>query len=704
MAVLFILFGAAFTLASAYAFGAILARSQPPEIRLGIGAVVLSFAVFAVLLCGAASWWTFGFLGSAGLLAFAWIRPKLGHAQVWRPALLLAPFFVWYFVNALAPETVADGSTYHLGLPAEYLRHGGFPDHNTFYEILPQGMEMLYTMAFAFGKHSAAKLVEFGFFAATLPLIFRVGRVLGLPDLGSLVAAVLYFCAPVAGLTGSCSYNDAAGVFFLLAAIYSALTNAPLVAGVLAGFCYAIKMPGVMACGAGLLACYAPIRRGERLKTCATFLAGAALVIAPWMIRAALLTGNPIAPLGNALFPNPYFHIATETDLAASLRSLNGVTPAQISWQLAFGDKLAGTYGPLLLALPIGLLALRRREGRMLWLAAILLALPWLTNTGARFLMPSVMLAGFTLAMVLPRPLAWAAIAIQAIVCWPNVVALWEPQYLFRLHEFPIAAALRIEPEPDYLRRHVNEYNVAKMIERATPADARILALSSVATAYLDREADVFWQSAETDQLLDTLRLAGIYASTPTLDVKAAWPAQTVRALRFRPPAVAGEWDVSEIELFSDGYRIFNSPQWTTRGWPNRWEGPLAFDGNPATRWRTWQPVQSGMYYELQLGNPQRLTEIVMVTHVPTPPQVFGQDSQGNWRLLAGTASVKTRPAQDLRLDAARALRKAGFRYLLAPTGAGGNAPVGNIIVGHEAEWGLDQVGYAGDFHLFRVK
>jgi hypothetical protein len=65
---------------------------------------------------------------------------------------------------------------------------------------------------------------------------------------------------------------------------------------------------------------------------------------------------------------------------------------------------------------------------------------------------------------------------------------------------------------------------------------------------------------------------------------------------------------------------------------------------------------------------------------------------------------VKTRPAQDLRLDAARALRKAGFRYLLAPTGAGGNAPVGNIIVGHEAEWGLKQVGYAGDFHLFRVK
>ena len=48
---------------------------------------------------------------------------------------------------------------------------------------------MLYTVAYAFGRHPAAKLVEFGFFVATLPLIFRVGSRLGLSDTASLVPA-----------------------------------------------------------------------------------------------------------------------------------------------------------------------------------------------------------------------------------------------------------------------------------------------------------------------------------------------------------------------------------------------------------------------------------------------------------------------------------------------------------------------------------
>ena len=134
--------------------------------------------------------------------------------------LIFGAYGLWYFINALAPEVVADGMTYHLGLPLEYLKLGGFPDRITFYEMAPQGMEMLYTAAFAFGRHSAAKLVEFGFFLATLPLIFRIGRRLGLSGVGSLAAATVYFCAPVVGITGASSYNDAAQVFFALGAFY----------------------------------------------------------------------------------------------------------------------------------------------------------------------------------------------------------------------------------------------------------------------------------------------------------------------------------------------------------------------------------------------------------------------------------------------------------------------------------------------------
>ena len=45
-------------------------------------------------------------------------------------------------------------------------------------------------------------------------------------------------------------------------------------------------------------------------------------------------------------------------------------------------------------------------------------------------------LAALALGMVLPRPVAWAAIAVQAVLCWPLVLDTWETRYSFRLHQF----------------------------------------------------------------------------------------------------------------------------------------------------------------------------------------------------------------------------------------------------------------------------
>ncbi len=706
------LFGAAFTLATAYALGVLLMRRRPapPEILLAIGAATESVLVFFLLVGRVAHWGAFLAMGAAAIAAAWHFRGTVTHDPVRVPRaawLIFIPYGIWYLVNALAPETLADGITYHLGLPNEYLRLGGFPDHITFYDVVPQGMEMLYTVAFAFGRHGAAKLVEFVFFIASIPLIFRIGRRLGTSDLACLVAAVFYFCAPVAGITGSSSYNDAAGVFFMLAAFYLLLladSRYLLPAGVLAGFCYAIKLPGVVVVAGAVLF----VAAQRRWKPVLVVAAGATLMMAPWIVRDVALTGNPVAPLMNRVFPNPYFHIATEQDLAANLRSLGDVRLAQVPWELAFGDRLTGTFGPLLLALPVGLLAMRYRAGRLLWAAALLIALPWLTNTGARFLMPAVVLAAIALGMVLPRPAAWAAIAIQALLCWPHVQDTWETRYSFRLHEFPLAAAVGAESEVEYCKRRFEEYNVARMIQHVTPPGSRTLALLSVANAYLDRDVAVTWQSAEADQLLDTLRLASLYSDVPIFDWKAVWPEQILHDVRFRMPmAYQGEWDINEVQLFSGDNRLFNSPQWTLSAWPNRWEGPLAFDDNLATRWRTWETVRKGMYLDVELGNPQRLTAAVLVTHTPAlrvPLEIYGLDMKGRWHLLSNTPEAIPRPPQDLRLEAGQALKRAGFRYLLVPTGKGGNAPLGNMLMGNAAAWGMEPIGEAGRFNLYHVK
>jgi len=631
-----IFFGAVLTIASAYAIGTVLLRKveAPPEISLAAGAAVLSVLIFLVVLAGVAAWPAFLVLGVAACgVGLTWARRQdqaadppaygsLNSRECLIAMVIFGAYGLWYLVNAAAPETLPDGLGYHLGLPFEYNRLHGFPSRMTFFDAVPQGMEMLYTMAYAFGRHSAARLVEFAFFLATPPLIFRIARQLGMSDLAALVAAVSYFCAPVAGVTGSSSYTDAAMVFFTLAAFYSLLawqdsdeTLYLAAAGLAAGFCYAIKLTGIYTVAAAGLFVLAQ-RRSFRAPL--VLAAAAALVAAPWVARNWVLTGNPVAPFANSLFPNPNFHVLTEKELSSSLASLGPVKLPGVPWELAFGDRFSGTYGPLLWALPLGLAAWRRRAGRLCLLAALILALPWVSNKGARFLMPAVAMAGLPLGMVLPRRAAWAAIAVQAVVCWPQVLNAWQPDWTFRLHRFPWRAALRAEPEADYLARSSFEYRVARMLEGATPPGARTYSFDTVANAYLARDVTVSWQSAEGDRMADVLRMATVYRRDSLYAWSGNWPAIPLRALRFRLPASdPAEWDICEVELRSGGERLATSPQWTLRAWPNPWETPAAFDGNPATRWRTWQPMRAGMFFEIGLDHPQRLTGALLVSHTP---------------------------------------------------------------------------------------
>jgi hypothetical protein len=727
MLVLAILLGAALPLAAAYAWGVILLRrlAAPPEIALALGAAFESLLVFLLLVLHLA--WKPAYL-VVGLAPLA-VLPCLSRAKLRDEAIeplgrygriaagvILAAYGVWYLVNAMAPEISPDGITYHLGLPLEYTRLGRFPDRIDFYDMLPQGMEMLFTMAFAFGRHSAAKLVEFGFLAATPTLLLRIGRRLGLPDRASLVAAVFYFCAPVTGLTGTASYNEAALVFFSLAAFYLLLVwrdtgeawYLPAV-GLAAGFCYAIKMPGAMVlAGAALwVTVWGGARRWRGLPLLA---AGALPAVAPWLVRNAVVAGNPLAPLGNALFPNPYFHLLSERVLAANLANWGNVKALAVPWQLAFGDRLTGTFGPLLLALPLTLLAWRSRAARLVMTAAVLLALPWFSNRGARFLMPSMALAGLALGAALAGHwrgrAAWAAVALQAIVCWPPALNLWQPDYVFRLHDFPLAAALQIESPADYLAREVPEYRVARMIEEETPADARIFAFDAVANAYLPRAVTVSWQSAEGDRMAEALR-AGFHADQMFRRGVVWWP-EWVTGLRFRLSAAhAGEWDIAEVLVQRKTAHLRPAADWSLRAWPNIWEAPLAMDGNYATGWRNWRPMEAGMMFEVDFGNPVNADGVTLVSRAPgdtVPLEIWAKPLGGDWRLLAKSPPTGSNAAVPRRAEAIAALRRDGFRYILAPVGSNGYGAIGMDMLTKPADWGLDTVARAGSSALFRVR
>jgi hypothetical protein len=724
-----ILFGAFFTLAVAWMLGNICLRRLPVPwtIALAVGAAAESSIVFLLLICGVGNRVSFILLGLICLPVYWWVgrgaarladpvQARADGVSRYVAGAALACYGALYLINALAPELEPDAITYHLGLTSEYVRLGGFPHRVGFYEMLPQGLEMLFVPAFAFGRHSAARLVHCAFLLASVPLMLRIGRRLELPQAVVLAAAALYFCAPVTGITGTSAYTDAGGVFFTLATFYTLLVwrdtrdvryLAP--AGITAGFCYAIKFPGGLVAILAVLFVVA-VERGIRARPLA-LLTGAALVVAaPWILRDAIVIGNPLAPLFNRFFPNPYFHPSMEKSLGAALGSLWGVPPWRVPYELILGGAFAGMMGPVFFLLPLALLALRKRAGRLCWMAAALLALPWYWNTGARFLMPALpflaLVLALALAMAFPRQVLWACVAVQAVACWPQVYGHYHRAYTWRLERIPWRAALRIQPDRDYLESLLFGYRVARLVQDHTNPGERIFSLISVPTAYTDREVLEYWHSAQADRLNDTLGVA-VARNYPVFDVRADWDSHPISGIRLRiPQASPGEWLIHEITLFSGEYPIFRSPQWQMRAWPNVWELPLAFDQNLATRWRTWEPVRAGMYVEADFDRAQALSGAVVTSpnsFSALPFEFYGRERDG-WHLLASRPVVTPRPLGDVRMAATRAIRGAGFRYILTFNSNEGNGLLGAAIVGHEAQWGLEKTAELGPVLLFRIK
>ena len=405
-------------------------------------------------------------------------------------------------VNALAPEIQADANAYHLLPAVNSLRYAGFSKAISFYERLPQAIELLFVPAWRIGGGSAAKLVHFAFLCASCPLIVRLAQKLKLPafvrpDRGSSV-----FCTPIVAVAGTSAFNDAALVYFSLAAVLLALEDEPLFAGLLAGFCYAVKMTGLVAVPAAL-ALFLCRRQWRSAAICGT---AAALVLSPWLIRNWIQTGNPLAPFYNAWFPNPYFYLSTEQALTVSLRDY-GVSLWRRFPELLAGSRLQGVIGPAFVLSPLAILAARRKSGILLIaLAATIFAA--LVDECRRSLYHACDSFCFACAVLgCSRPSCTGDVVLHAVTSWPAVVTMYSPQVL-HLRDFPLTAALRLESEQHYLNRTSLEYRMVKIAEGHTPSNARIFDLTGAHVAYANREFVGFWDSALGARLLEGLEFA----------------------------------------------------------------------------------------------------------------------------------------------------------------------------------------------------
>ena len=426
MKALAILFGAGFTLITCAAAGALLlqglrVRLYREEERLFAflsGAAIVSTLVFLLTSMSQARTASFLLMGAV-LIALAWWKgawrstseklpplPRFWQRLFWSVYCIYA---IIYFFNAMAPEHSPDGSTYHLGLVATYFREHSFPRITTnMYASLSQGTEMLFLLAFAFGRHSAAAMVHFAFLLVLPLAMVSYARRLGMPAAG-VCGALLVFCSPVFGIAGTSAYNDVAvatfafGVFYLLSIWDNERKHELLVmVGLLCGFCYACKYTAFVAVPYALgFVLWKLIRSRQPVwRPLATVAVCAGIMMAPWLVKNWIFVANPVAPFFNRFFPNPYMHIRMEEIYRTMMRRYAIENYWRIPWELTVrGGILQGLLGPIFLLAPIAIWALRSRVGRAILFAALVFGVSYSTNIGTRFLIPALPFIALAMAL-----------------------------------------------------------------------------------------------------------------------------------------------------------------------------------------------------------------------------------------------------------------------------------------------------------------
>ncbi|MGC8758986.1 MAG: phospholipid carrier-dependent glycosyltransferase [Bryobacteraceae bacterium] len=708
-----IFFGGLLPLAAALGLGRAAWRGRGPHwtLELASGSALLSTLLFALLAARAA--YPAAVLPLCVVCALPLLarRPALACLRVplWMAALM-AVYAAYYLVHALAPEIQPDAAGYHLGLVADWARRHGMPARTGFYEMLPLGLETLFYPAYLAGGPSAAKLVHFGYFLATIPLLLWIGGKLNVDSRASLAAAGLYFFTPVAGISGSCAYNDAAEVFFSLAAFGLLLEvregkwNALFHAGLAAGFAYAVKLTGAVV-AAGVTA-WAALRHGRR--GLAVVAAGVILAAGAWPARNLVLVGNPLAPLGNRIFPNDHFHAASEEHLSRTLASYGGLRWHQAPKELAFGGaRLQGVIGPAVFLLPLALLSLRRPEGRIALLAGTVLLTPWLRNLGARFLMPALPVLFLAIALWTRPRWMQALFALQAIVCSPWAVEAYADRLAWRLHGLPWKAALRLEPEKTYLRQHLYEYG---FVEKAAPRIGRdgLLDLYGLPYAYLETAPLGPLSSARFDNAALALQSALGPRPERIAVLRANTDGRFLRAVRVRLEADwPGLWSIQEVGFQWRSRRVPVSKLWLLDAQPNAGDAWLAVDGNPATRWFTWDGARAGAWWELRFARPRPVDAVVIRTldAQPRPPvSLRVQTLDRRWEDLTSALERKAVARRLWRRDAVRFLRSLGIRWIAVATWSEGYGAIGRSMLSLPAAWGVEPVLVEKGIVLFRIR
>jgi hypothetical protein len=439
-------------------------------------------------------------------------RPRLSPWVVaW--AMALVPVVVVAALLALAPTTDPDGLAYHLTVPKRWLQSGRLDYLPTYsYSNAPMGVEMLFSIAMAFAGDIAAKGVHCALGAMAAFALYLAGKRL-LDARAGVAVATLYLVGPfgVATMLG-CAYLEGAVTFAMATASLAwvmwwqtrdagCLRCAGALAGVAVSFKLTAALFPVALLAATWLAAADPAwgvgqlrertRRG--LAQVATLVPFVVAPVLPWMVRSALVTGNPVFPLFARWIPSRDLSPDVSTQFERYNRYMLWGNRLGRDWSIERRSLL------VLLACAVvvlfGAFVVLRLHS---WLARGLTAVAGFVVLG------TLMAAGFygrywiPAAAVLMLPLAIALRSVNPrpvvrglVVAGTLAVSLLQGRRALAEQGVRFTELVRVDAGLDdrraYLVRHLPIYPLYEDVNRELPPDSRVMLSCSCTGFYIDR-------------------------------------------------------------------------------------------------------------------------------------------------------------------------------------------------------------------------
>jgi Dolichyl-phosphate-mannose-protein mannosyltransferase len=402
----------------------------------------------------------------------------------------------------LVPSIILDAVSLHLPSVEYYAWQNALkPVPEIDYSYFPQGIETLWTLAYALAGQAAAQMISALFFLIFLMVLFRLARECGLDHAASVIGVICAGTMPFLHWSGSVMKNDLALALFEVSALYAFVRwlRSRSFGWILAGTFFIAQALGVKYVALFgtvpliVLYCYAVWRQPRRWRAAAIVAAVLIVFGGAWPARAYLLTGNPVAP-------EKVRSAGTRLGVRQPTVTPTFLQYAKFPWQLTF-DDLGSFESPL--KSPAGILVfafapllvisgrLRPRTGAqwagvlftsmyLCYWAFILLKLRYAI---APFALLALLLAGRMKTFYDSQPGRIVRVSLIAVETYALLIAVMGVMIIeVNAPQFAYFAG-RID-KPDYLRAAMRTYGSVEYLKHSAGADASVYSVGNFSRAY----------------------------------------------------------------------------------------------------------------------------------------------------------------------------------------------------------------------------